>query len=32
MSDEVERYVQVNYSDICIHHYIVEILNIFDPE
>ena len=30
--DEVEKYVQLNSSDNCIHHYNVEILNIFDPE
>ena len=30
--DEVEKYVQSNSSENCIHHYSVEILNIFDPE
>ena len=30
--DEVERYVQSNSSDNCIHHYNVEIMNIFDLE
>ena len=30
--DEVKKYVQSNSSDNCIHHYNVEILNIFDPE
>ena len=30
--DEVQKYVQLNSSDNCIHHYNVEILNIFDPE
>ena len=30
--DEVEKYVQSNFSDNCIHHYNVEILNLFDPE
>ena len=30
--DEVEKYVQSNSSDNCIHHYIVEILDLFDPE
>ena len=29
--DEVEKYVQSNSSDNCIHRYNVEILNIFDP-
>ena len=29
---EVEKHVQSNYSDNCVHHYNVEILNIFDPE
>ena len=28
--DEVEKYVQSNSSDNCIHRYNVEILNIFD--
>ena len=31
ISDEVEKYVQVNSSDNCIHHYNAEILNLFDP-
>ena len=31
-SDEVKKYVQSNSSDNCIHHYNVEILNLFDPE
>ena len=30
--DEVEKYVQSNLSDNCIHCYNVEILNLFDPE
>ena len=30
--DEVEKYVQSNSSDNCIHHYNVEISNLFDPE
>ena len=30
--DEVKKYVQSNSSDNCIHHYNVEILNLFDPE
>ena len=30
--DDVEKYVQSNSSDNCIHCYNVEILNIFDPE
>ena len=30
--DEVEKYVQSNSSDNCIHHYNIEILNIFHPE
>ena len=29
---EVEKYMQLNSSGICIHHYNVETLNIFDPE
>ena len=29
--DEVEKYVQSNSSDNCIHHYNVEILNLLDP-
>ena len=31
-SDEVEKYVQSNSSDNCVHRYNVEILNLFDPE
>ena len=30
--DEVEKYVQSNSSDNCIHHYNIEILNLFDAE
>ena len=33
--DEVEKYakmIESNSSDKCVHHYIVEILNLFDPE
>ena len=30
--DVVEKYVQSNSSENCIHHYNVEILNLFDPE
>ena len=30
--EEVEKYVESNYSDNCVHHYNVEILNLFDPE
>ena len=30
-SDKIEKYVQLKSSDNCIHHYNVEILNIFDP-
>ena len=30
--DEVEKYVQSNSSDNCVHHYNVEILNLVDPE
>ena len=29
--DEVEKYVQSNSSDNLVHHYNVEILNLFDP-
>ena len=29
--NEVEKYVKSNFSNNCIHHYNVEILNIFDP-
>ena len=34
-SDEVEKYatlMQSNSSDTCVHHYNIEILNLFDPE
>ena len=30
-SDEVEKYLQSNFSDNCMHHYNV-ILKLFDPE
>ena len=30
--DKVEKYGESNYSDNCVHHYNVEILNLFDPE
>ena len=30
--DEVQKYVLSNSSDNCVHHYNVEILNLFDPE
>ena len=30
--NKVQTYVQSNSSDNCIHHYNVEILNLFDPE
>ena len=30
--DEVEKYVQSNSFDNCIHRYNVEILNLYDPE
>ena len=30
--DEVEKYVQSNPTNNCIHCYNVEILNIYDPE
>ena len=30
--DEVEKYVQSNSSDICVHHYNVAILKIFNQE
>ena len=30
--DDVEKYVQSNFSDNCMHYYNVEILNLFDPE
>ena len=31
-SDETEKYVQSYSSDNCVHHYNVDILNLFDPE
>ena len=30
--DEVEKYVESNYSNNCVHHCNTEILNLFDPE
>ena len=30
--DQAERYLQSNSSDNCVHHYNVEILNLFDPQ
>ena len=30
--DEVKKYVHTNSSDNCVHHYSVEIFNLFDPE
>ena len=30
--DEVEKFVESNCSDNCIHHYNVEILNLFNSE
>ena len=30
--DEVEKYVESNSSDNCVHYYNVEILNIFDQD
>ena len=30
--EEVEKHVQSNIYDNCIHHYDAEILNLFDPE
>ena len=30
--DEAEKYVQPSSSDNCVHHYNVEILNLFGPE
>ena len=30
--DEIEKYVQSNFSDNCIHRYNAEILNRFDQE
>ena len=29
--NEVEKHVQSNSSDNCVHHYNVDILNLFDP-
>ena len=31
-TDEVEKYVESNYSDNSVRHYNVEIFNLFDPE
>ena len=31
-SDEVEKYVESIFSDNCVHHYNVDILNLFHPE
>ena len=30
--DDVEKYLQSNSSDNYVHHYNVDILNLFDPE
>ena len=30
--DEVEKYVESNYSDSCVYHFNVDILNLFNPE
>ena len=30
--DEVEKYMKSNYFDNCVHHYDIEILNLFNPE
>ena len=30
--DKVDKYVESNTSDNCVHCYNVEILNLFDPE
>ena len=30
--DEVKKYVHTNSSDNCVHHYSVEIFDLFDPE
>ena len=30
--DKAEKYLPSNSSDNCVHHYKVEILNLFDPE
>ena len=29
IQDEIEKYVQLSSSDNCVHHYNVEILNLF---
>ena len=29
--DEVEKYVESNFSDNCVHHHNVEVFNLFDP-
>ena len=31
-SGEVEKYMEWNYSDNCVHHCNVEMLSLFDPE
>ena len=31
-TDDVEKYVESNYSDNSVRHYNVEIFNLFDPE
>ena len=30
--DEVEKYVQSNFPNNCVHHYNGEVLSFFDPE
>ena len=30
--DEVGKYMKSNYFDNCVHHYDIEILNLFNPE
>ena len=30
--DKVEKYMKSNYFDNCVHHYDIEILNLFNPE
>ena len=30
--DEVEKYMKSSYFDNCVHHYDIEILNLFNPE
>ena len=30
--DKIEKHVQSNYSDNCVHHNNVENLNLFDPD